>query len=167
MKYLFRVAVACGAMIVASCRMADGPMPDPKIDDVPNQVNDLARDLGNIAAGHEEARQDFIDDLNAWVDLEDAPAAAEPIRELGRQVIELAAATKAAEPAMVPLLERTYVTLTALQLSENQIKQLENDVRAAASQLGADDVKARALGAQAVIVQQAITERHRRWYEVF
>lgn len=142
-------------------------MPDPKVDEVPNQVKDLARDLGNIAAGHEEARQDFIDDLNAWVDLDDAPSAAEPIKEFGRQVIDIVTTTKAAEPAMVPLLERAYVALAAVQLSENQIKRLEGDVRTAASQLGADDVKARALGAQAVIVQQAVTERHRRWYEVF
>jgi outer membrane murein-binding lipoprotein Lpp len=161
------VIVVAVAMLVGACRMSDGPMPDPKIDEVPNQVNDLARDLGNIVAGHEEAREDFVSDLNGWVELDDVPAAAEPIKELGRQIMELMTSTKATEPAMVPLLERTYVALRGVRLSENQVKQLEEDVRSAASQLGADDVKARALGAQAVIVQQAVTERHRRWYEVF
>lgn len=167
MRRAVLLAVTASVVLVAACRMSDGPLPDAKSGDAPNQVNDLARDLGNIVAGHEEAREDFVSDLNAWVELDDVPAAAEPIKELGRQLMELMTSTKAQEPAMVPLLERTYVALKGVQLSEDQVKRLEEDVRAAASQLGADDVKARALGAQAVIVQQAITERHRRWYEVF
>lgn len=142
-------------------------MPNAKADDAPNQVGDLARDLGNIAASHEEARQDFMEDLFVFVDLEDAPAAEAPIKVLGQQVMDVMVSTKASEAAVVPLLEQVYVALTARELSENQVKRLQDDVQGAATRLGVDDVKARALGAQVGIVQQAVTERHRRWYEVF
>jgi len=162
------VTVLCACVLVtASCRMSDGPLPDAKADDGPNQVGDLARDLGNVAAGHEEARQDFIEDLMVFVDFEDTPNAEAPIKALGQQMMDIMVATKASEAAVVPLLEQVYVALNARQLSENQVKALQDGAQSAAAQLGVDDVKARALGAQVGIVQQAVTERHRRWYEVF
>jgi hypothetical protein len=147
--------------------MSDGPMPDAKQGDVPNRVSDLARDLGNVVAGHAEARQDFIDDLMVFVDTGERPEAIEPIKALGMQVMDAVAETKASEAAVVPLLEKLYVGITAQELSESQAKALGVDVQAAATQLGVADVKARALAAQVAIVQQAVTERHRRWYEVF
>ena len=162
------VVVMCACVLVtASCRMADGPMPDSKAGDAPNQIGDLSRDLSNVLAGREEGRQDFMDDLLVFVDLDDAPDAEAPVKALGQQVMDVVVATKASETAMVPLLERVYVALKARELSENQLKSLQEDVQGAATQLGADDVKARALAAQVGIVQQAVTERHRRWYEVF
>ncbi len=162
------VLVMCVCLLgTASCRMADGPIPDAKAEDAPNQVGDLARDFGNVAAGHEEARQDFMEDLMVHVDLEDAPGAEAPVKVLGQQVLELAASNKVSEAAVVPLLEHVYVALRGRELSENQVKSLQEGVQGAATQLGVDDVKARALAAQVGIVQQAVTERHRRWYEVF
>jgi hypothetical protein len=162
------VMMMCACVLVtASCRMSDGPMPDPKTGEATNRIGDLARDLGNVAAGHEEARQDFQEDLRVVVDFEDTPAAEAPLMALGQQVMDVMVGTKASEAAVVPLLEHVYVALTARELSENQVKTLQANVQAAATQLGVDDVKARALGAQVGIVQQAVTERHRRWYEVF
>jgi hypothetical protein len=162
------VMVMCACVLVtASCRMSDGPLPDAKASDGPNQVGDLARDLGNVAAGHEEARQDFMEDLMVFVDFEDSPAAEAPIKVLGQQMMDIMVSTKASEAAVVPLLEQVYVALNARALSENQVKALQAGVQSAATQLGVDDVKARAFGAQLGIVQQAVTERHRRWYEVF
>ena len=107
------------------------------------------------------------DDLLGFADLTAKPAAEAPIRELASQVLAAAVATKPSEAAAAPLLEQLYVAISARQLSEGQIKALEENVQAAASRMGLDDVKARALSAQAGIVQQAVTERHRRWYEVF
>lgn len=160
------VLCACLAVTV-SCRMADGPLPDVKENDVSNRLGDLARDLGNVAAGHDEARLDFMEDLFVLVDFEDAPASEAPIRALGEQVMDAMVSTKSSEAAVVPLLEKVWLTLTARQLSNNQVQALQADVQGAATQLGVDDVKARALAAQVGIVQQAVTERHRRWYEVF
>jgi hypothetical protein len=162
------IAVCLSVSIsLAACRMADGPMPNPKADEVPNQLGDLGRDLSGVVNGDTQARQDFMDDLMVFVDLQKSPGAEAPVKALGAQVIDAAVATKPSEAATAPLLEHLYVAIAARELSEGQVKTLEENVQAAASRIGLDDVKARALAAQAGIVQQAVTERHRRWYEVF
>jgi len=158
---------ACVCLLSVSCRMADGPVPDAKDPDAANELGDLGRDVSNILGGDAQGRQDFLDDLLGFADLEATPAAEAPIKALGTQVIDAAVATKPTEATMAPLLAHLYVAITARQLSEGQVKTMEENVRTAASGIGLDDVKARALAAQAGIVQQAVTERHRRWYEVF
>ena len=157
----------CICALTAACRMADGPVPSAKVDEVPNQIGDLGRDLSGVVNGDPQARQDFMDDMMVFVDLQESPDAAGPVKDLANQVLDAVVATKPQESAVTPLLEHLYVAISARQLSENQVKTLEGDVQAAASRMGLDDVKARAMGAQAGIVQQAVTERHRRWYEVF
>jgi hypothetical protein len=161
------IVVCLVASVTAACRMADGPLPNPKADEVPNQLGDLGRDLSGVVNGDAQARQDFLDDMMAFVDLEQAPDAEAPVKQLAGQVIDAVVATKAQESAVAPLLEYLYVAIRARELSENQVKTLEENVQTAASRMGVDDVKARALAAQAGIVQQAVTDRHRRWYEVF
>ncbi len=161
------VIVVCLCALVGACRMADGPLPDPKEPEAANELGDLGRDVANVLAGDPQGRQDFTEDLLGFADLTTKPAAEAPIRELASQVLAAAVATKPSEAAAAPLLEQLYVAISARQLSEGQIKALEENVQAAASGMGLDDVKARALSAQAGIVQQAVTERHRRWYEVF
>ena len=161
------VIVVCLCALVGACRMADGPLPDTKEPETANELGDLGRDVANVLAGDPQGRQDFTDDLLGFADLTAKPAAEAPIRELASQVLAAAVATKPSEAAAAPLLEQLYVAIAARQLSEGQIQALEENVQAAASRMGLDDVKARALSAQAGIVQQAVTERHRRWYEVF
>ena len=163
MSRLLLILCLCASM-TAACRMADGPMPDTKADEVPNQLGDLGRDLGGVVNGDPQARQDFVDDLMVWVRTPESEA---PVKQLAAQVIDAVVATKPTESAVAPLLEHLYVAITARELSEGQVKTLEGDVQADASRLGLDDVKARALAAQVGIVQQAVTARHRRWYEVF
>jgi hypothetical protein len=157
----------CLSLSLTACRMADGPVPNAKADEVPNQLGDLGRDLSGVVNGDAQARQDFVDDMMVFVDLQKSPGAEAPVKALATQVLDAAVATKPSEAASAPLLEHLYVAIAARQLSEGQVKTLEENVQAAASRIGLDDVKARALAAQAVIVQQAVTERHRRWYEVF
>jgi hypothetical protein len=152
------------APMAAACRMADGPVPDTKVDDVPNQLGDIGRDLGGVVNGDPQARQDFVDDLMVFVRVQEAEA---PVKQLAAQVVDAVVATKPSESAVAPLVEHLYVAITARELSESQVKTLQSDVQADVSRLGLDDVKARALGAQVGIVQQAVTARHRRWYEVF
>ena len=60
------------ALATAGCRMADGPIPMPSTEDT-NRLDDLRRDLGDVVAGHAEAKKDFADDLMVFVDLEEKP----------------------------------------------------------------------------------------------
>jgi hypothetical protein len=167
MKWLSLSAGCLCALLLTSCRMADGPIPNPKEGETANRVADLSRDLSNVAAGHADAQTDFMDGLMTFVDMGDKPDAAAPVKELGNQLMSAFSATKASERAVVPLLEQVAIGLEATALSEKQVEQVKDGVRKAATDLGVDDVKARALGAQIEIVQHAVTDRHRRWYEVF
>jgi hypothetical protein len=163
MSRLLLILFLC-ATLSAACRMADGPMPDVKADDVPNQLGDLGRDLTGVVNGDPQARQDFVDDLMVFVMVPEAEA---PVKQLAAQIVEAVVATKPSEAAVAPLLEHVYVAIAARELSEGQVETLQGNVQAAASRFGVDDVKARALAAQVGIVQQAVTARHRRWYEIF
>ena len=127
----------------------------------------MSRDLGNVAAGHPEATTDFLDGLMAFVDVDGKPDAVAPVKELGNQLLAAYTASKSSERAVVPLLEQVVVGLEATLLSEKQVQQVKESVQKAATDLGVDDVRARALGAQVEIVQHAVTDRHRRWYELF
>ena len=69
-----------------------------------------------------------MDDLMAFVDLEQTPNAEGPVKALGTQVLDAAVATKPTEAAVAPLLEHLYVAIKARQLSEGQVKTLEGDV---------------------------------------
>ena len=155
------------AALVSSCRQADGPLPDPKQGEVANRIADMSRDLGNVAAGHPEAPTDFMDGLMTFVDVDDKPDAQAPVEELGKQLTVAFAAAKATERSVVPLLEQVVIGLEATSLSEKQVEVVKEGVQKAATDLGVDDVRARALAAQIEIVQHAVTDRHRRWYEVF
>jgi hypothetical protein len=167
MKRLPLSIVCLFALVLTSCRMADGPVPNPKEGETANRVGDLSRDLSNVAAGHGEATADFMEGLLQFVDLGDKPDAEAPVKELGNQLVAAFTETKASDRAVVPLLEHVVVGLEARDLSENQVEQLKENVLKAATDLGVADVKARALAAQIEIVQHAVTDRHRRWYEVF
>jgi hypothetical protein len=167
MKWLPVSVICLSALLLGSCRMADGPVPDAKQGETANRIGDMSRDLGNVAAGHAEARQDFMDGLMQFVDVGDKPDAVAPVKELGNQLMAAFTDTNASDRAIVPLLEQVVIGLEATSLSENQVQQVKEAVQKAAIDLGVGDVKARALGAQIEIVQHAVTNRHRRWYELF
>jgi hypothetical protein len=167
MKLLNLLVICLCAVLVSSCRQADGPLPDPKQGELANRIADMSRDLGNVAAGHPEATMDFMDGLMTFVDVGGKPDAVPPVKELANQLMAAYTASKASERAVVPLLEQVVIGLDATSLSEKQVEQVKQGVQKAAKDLGVDDVRARALSSQMEIVQHAVTDRHRRWYELF
>jgi hypothetical protein len=162
------LVVLCLAATVAvsGCRMADGPMPTPT-GDVTNRLDDLRRDLGDVVAGHAQARKDFADDLLVFVDLEEKPEAVAAVNELARQLTEVAAGTMLKESASPPLLRQVWTAVAARELSEKQVTQLQADVKTTLTGLGVAEPSAQAIANQIGTVQKAVTDRQRRWYEVF
>lgn len=146
--------------------MADGPMPTPS-GDVNNRLDDLRRDLGDVVAGHPEAKKDFIDDLLVFIDVEEKPDAVPAINELARQITDAAVAVQLKEAAAPPLLKQVWLTLAARDLSEKQITQLQADMKATLQSLKIGDPAATAIANQVGTVQKTVTDRSRRWYEVF
>src|SRR5262245_45069031 len=97
-------AVLCVAVALSAtgCRMADGPMPAPGKEDL-NRLDDLRRDLGDVVAGHPEAKKDFADDLQVFVNAEKKPDAPAAINELAKLIGDATIAGKVKEAATPPL----------------------------------------------------------------
>ena len=146
--------------------MSDGPMPMPGTEDL-NRLDDLRRDVGNVVGGHAEARQDFADDLLVFVKPDTKPEATPAINELARLVADAAAASQLKEASLPPLLQQVWVAVAARDLSEKQVTALQADVKTTLSGLGVADPAAQSISNQIGTVQKAVTDRHRRWYEVF
>jgi len=160
------VVLSVVACLAAGCRMSDGPMPMPGREDL-NRLDDLRRDVGNVVAGHAEAKQDFADDLLVFVRPGTKPDATAAINELARLVADAAAASQLKEASLPPLLQQVWTAVAARQLSEKQVTALQADVKTTLTGLGVAEPAAQSISNQIGTVQKAVTDRHRRWYEVF
>jgi hypothetical protein len=68
---------------------------------------------------------------------------------------------------MPPLLRQVWTAVVARDLSERQIATLQTDVKTTLTGLSVPEPSAQAIASQIVVVQKAVTDRERRWYEVF
>ena len=66
----------------------------------------------------------------------------------------------------MPVAHSAWVTVAARQLSEQQIENLKNEMKSELMSLGANEQQAQSVADQVGVVQQAVTARHRRWYEL-
>jgi len=166
MPFRLLAALSLVACLAAGCRMADGPLPTPSSEDQ-NRLDDLRRDVGNFVGGHQEAKQDFTDDLLVSVKPGTKPEATAAIKELAGLIADAAMAAQLKEAALPPLLKQVWTAVTARELSEKQVTALQADVRSTLTDLGIADPAAQSISNQIGTVQKAVTDRSRRWYEVF
>ena len=151
---------------VSGCRMSDGPFP-AEDRELPNRIDDLNRDLGNIAAGHVEAKQDFTDDLLVFVNLEAKPDAKPAVEELARQVAEAIPKAPLAEDRGRQLCRQMWLTVASREFSDKQLETLRGNVQSALVGVGVGEPRARGIAAQVGEVQKQVTYRSRRWYELY
>jgi hypothetical protein len=154
------------AVAMAGCRMADGPLPTPGTEDL-NRLDDLRRDLGNVVAGHADAKKDFADDLMVFVKADARPEAPAAVNELARLISDAAVSAQLKETSVSPLLRQAWTAVVARELSEKQIATLQADVKTTLTELAVPEPSAQAISSQIVVVQKTVTDRQRRWYEVF
>lgn len=150
----------------AACRMSDGPLPLEN-GDVPNRLEDLNRDLGNIASGHPEAGQDLADDLFVFVDVQNKPGAKHSVEELARQIASGVPKTPLAEDRGRQVSRQLWLTVASRELSDRQLEKLLSDVQSALVGIGVTEPRARGIAAQAREVQRQVKDRNRRWYELY
>lgn len=166
MSFRLLAVLSVVACVAAGCRMADGPMPMPGSEDL-NRLDDLRRDIGNVVAGHAEAKQDFGDDLMVFVNAGAKPEATAAINELARLVADAAAASQLKEASLPPLLKQVWTAVVARELSEKQVTALQAEVKTTLTGLGVAEPAAQSISNQIGTVQKAVTDRTRRWYEMF
>ena len=163
---VFQFLCLASMLLLAACRMSDGPLPSEK-GDVQNRIDDLNKDLGNIAAGHAEAEQDLVDDLVVFVDLEERPDAKRPIEELARQVASGIPKAPLHTDRGLQVSRQLWLTVASRELSDKQLEKLLSDVQASLVGVGVPEPRARGIAAQAREVQRQVKDRNRRWYELY
>jgi hypothetical protein len=150
-------------LALAGCRQADGPVPVAE-GDTPNRLQDLSRDLQNVAGGDAAAPRDLADDLRVFVDdAANAPA----VNELARRASEVVAGKQLNEQSAQRLAHQLWTAVAAREMSERQVESLQNDTQALLVSLGVPEDNAQNVAAQVGDVQKAVSSRQRRWYEFF
>lgn len=132
--------------------------------DVPNRLGDLSRDLLSVAGGEQQARQDFVDDLKVFAR---SPATAAAVEPFSQHFAEAVSGTKLTEQGAQQLAHSAWTVVAATELSSRQIDALEAEVKTNLVSAGVAADRATSVAADAKAVQQAISTRPRRWYELF
>jgi hypothetical protein len=148
---------------VSGCRQADGPVPTP---DARRQeeLNDVARDLQYIASGQDPDAPKYLeDDLRKYSRDSGRPA----VDELSRRTIAALTGTTLNDDVAQQLAQNLWVGISARELSERQIEGLQDEVQSLLTSSGVADDRAQLVSAQVGEVQRAVSDRPRRWYELF
>lgn len=151
--------------MVAGCRQPDGTMPQ-ETGEVPNRLVDISRDLQSAAGGDGQAATDLGDDLAVFVGAPGADGDAET-RELARRVTAAVAGRTLPADASERLARQLWQVVAATDLSARQIEKLQEDVKQTMTGIGVAEDAAATVAAQVPEVQNAVTDRTKRWYELF
>jgi type IV pilus biogenesis protein CpaD/CtpE len=159
----FVIALALGT---AGCRQADGTLPTAESrDDVVNRLGDMSRDLLSVSRGDTQARQDLADDLRVFVDgrADAVPA----VDELARRTADVVAGKTLNEQSAQRLAHQLWTVAAARDLSDRQVETVQNDLHGLLISAGVPEDNAVNVASQAGEVQKLVTNRERRWYEMF
>lgn len=156
------VAVALAS--VSACRQADGPVPTPSAD-TQEELADVARDLLYIASGRDPEAPKYLEsDLRKYA----RRASAEPaVDELAQRTTMAVTGVNLGEQDAQRLAHNLWLSMAAREISERQVEGLQNDTQALLLSIGTPQDRADQVAAQVGEVQRAVTDRPRRWYELF
>lgn len=130
---------------------------------VANELGDISRDLQNVAYQNPTGVQDLTEDISHYAQGTNGGQAA--AQELARRLGEALTGKMFKVAQAMPVAHTAWVTVAARQLSEQQIESLANEMKSELIALGANEQQAQSVADQVGAVQQAVTARHRRWYE--
>jgi hypothetical protein len=149
---------------LAGCRQPDGPVPTPQGED-PNRIEDMTRGLLGLPGSDTEAVEGLAGDLLVWTDQVDG---AVPLtRDLARMVVDAVRGHTLSEEHARRLAQTLWMTSSARELSDQQIDDLGRQMRMVLDAIGAPPDRAQAAADQAAALQRVVTDRERRWYELF
>ena len=139
-------------------------MPAPS-ETVKEELVDVARDLQSVAASSDpQAPKDLADDLLKYAQ---RPSARPAISELSQRGAAALVGLKLTEQDAQRLAHTLWLSVSARELSERQVETLQNDVRSQLTSLGVAEERAQQVAARVGDVQGIVTNRPRRWYEMF
>ena len=163
---MFRIVIIfLFGLVLASCSQPDGPVP-PLVDEDLNVVSDISRDLLNLAEQYPNALVELTDDLNYLTRLNPSF----PSENLERLVMALERALlglTVLEEQAQQIAEILFTVMTARQLSEAQIAEIQNEFLTVLKGVGVKATEATEAGVAVQKFQEVVTENRRMWYHVF
>jgi hypothetical protein len=155
--------VVLALVTAAGCRQADGQMPVP-VGEQQNKVQDLGRDLQNIADRQPDAEKDFLEDVLAL----DAKPRPEPVvRELTSSLSSALAGKALEESKAQGIANAIFIIAVGHEASQRQIKLNGGALRESLLSAGVDTAAADKVMAAADNLSNTVTENRKRWYHVF
>jgi hypothetical protein len=161
MRVLVCALAVIAAMGAGACKQGDGTLP-AKVDDVPNRLGDLQRDLSAVVGGQQQAIQDLTDDLIVFTDEPDAQAAT---KAMAMTVAPMLVNRPVNDDTQMKIVTLLWTAVAARELSERQVDALKDDVRNTLLSVGVTQPDANLAAGRVGDVQKAVTLRTRRWYE--
>ena len=162
---VYYTLILIGSLVLVGCRQADGPLP-LVTEEASNRVTDISRDLLAVAAGSESAVADLVDDLIVFAfDENDETVTAST--GLARSLVEALQGTQLSEEQSAQLAYNVWLVMVATEFSQNQMIQIRDELLADLLAVGAIMENTEAVAVQVNEVQQHVSTRSRRWYEVF
>ena len=158
MLFALVVVAALGA---AGCKQGDGPVP-AKINDVPNRLGDLQRDLAAVVGGEQQAIQDLTDDLLVFTD---EPQGKDATKALAMTVCSVLVKRSVNDETQAKIVNLLWTSVAARELSERQVDALKDDMRNTLLAVGVTQPDANLAAGRVGVVQNLVTQRTRRWYE--
>ena len=158
------IAAVLFPLLLAGCRQADGPMPEAN-GEVPNRLSDITRDLQSVARGDMQARQDLADDVTVFVDA--GKESRQAVNELSRRTAEVVDGSRLSDQTAQRLAHQLWTAAAARELSQRQVEVLQGDMHALLVEIGVPEERAENVATQVGEVQRLVTNRPKRWYQVF
>jgi hypothetical protein len=159
-RYVFIVVAAA---ILVGCRQADGPVPVADAE-VQNRLGDITRDLMSVASRQPDASKDLSEDLRVFAQ---SPEAEKAATQLASRLAGAVPGSRLNDQAAQRIAHNCWTALTAQQMSQRQVETLQNDMEGLLASIGVAEQNAHDVAAEIGQVQNVVTERRRRWYEVF
>jgi len=158
---ILNVLALISAIVLAGCRQSDGEMP-LRTAEVEQRLEDLGRDIDNVAGGNPDGPVELTDDLVVFTEDPDAISA---VRALSNVVCPLLVKRSLDADTRSRLATLLWTTVAARELSERQIDRLKDDMRDLLMSIGVAHADANLAAGWVDNVQKAVTLRSRRWYE--
>ena len=157
------VIVAVMLLGIGGCRQPDGNMPTPDEEQV-DRIEDLSRDLQNLASGNADAPKELGDDLTI---ISRMPVPEPRVQELVQALQASLRGKMLSDEAARRLAESMFLVMSARQLSDRQIENLQTEITNQVKALGADEAAATQVATVAGTLQGEVRTSHRRWYQWF
>jgi len=161
MRVMLSALVVVAALGAGGCKQGDGALP-AKINDVPNRLGDLQRDLAAVVGGEQQAVQDLTDDLLVFTD---EPEGKDATKALATTVCSMLVKRPVNDETQAKIVNLLWTSVAARELSERQVDALKDDMRNTLLAVGVTQPDANLAAGRVGVVQNLVTQRTRRWYE--